>query len=190
METEVERDEFKKLRNTFNKELKNTMRSTAERIIVPRIDSRAHFVRSITGAGVVVRKGRFNSVYITTQRKGIKGRAVGYIEFGGSNPGKAKVREMREGDIRPRQYRREQTGDHLVGPRMVSGKRRRAKGNRRRPGAVMTPAGPRAWVNNVRHFKGKKLISSTIKQSRGAYEDGLKNAILDMAANQGFKVTR
>jgi hypothetical protein len=88
------------------------------------------------------------------------------------------------------QVLREQSGDHLVGPRMVSGKRRRAKGNRRRPGAVMTPGGPRAWVNNVRRFKGKHLISKTLKQSTPVYRDALRDRILDLAIKEGFEVTR
>ena len=180
---------FKTARNQVYKDLKYMMRDTANRKVVPHVDARAHFVRTITHQGVVAKSGRGNSVYITTDKGGKLRRAVGYIEFGGENPGKERKRLLLAGELTPRVVGVSREG-HLVGPKMSGKKRRRSRTNRAHAGAVMTPQGPRAFINKPRKFRGKGLMQQGVQETEGAYSKALMGEMLTYFEREGFYVNR
>jgi len=157
------------------------MRDTANRKVVPHVDARAHFVRTITHQGVVARSGTSNSVYITTLKKSGKlKQAVGYIEFGGFNPGEHSKLRLR-GDTVNMVNR----GRITIGP-----KRRRSRTNPKHAAAIMTNQGPRRFVHRVRMFRGKGLIQQGVQESEGAFSNALMGEMLTYFEREGFYVNR
>lgn len=189
MEAHMNRDEFKKVRNRINRELRDTKRKVAQETFVPVMDARARYVTTITGRGMVARKGTAGSVYLTTLARGKKKQTVGYLEFGGENPGKKTRRRIVPDEITPQYVGVSQKG-HLVGPKVKGGKRRRSRSNRSHAGAVSTPQGPRAWVNNPRKFAGKHMLGKTMRSQTPAFRDRLSDRLLDYFQTEGFDIQR
>jgi len=170
---------FKTVRSQISKDLKFLMRDTANQRVVPHVDARAHFVRTITHQGVIARNGTRNSVYITTANGKRKLKAAaGYIEFGGGikTPVGARITSLNGG-------KRPQNPDDLKNSPV---KRRRGKSNRRHAGAVMTPMGPRALVTKTRVFKGKRLVQQGVKESQGAFCIALEDRLVKYFEDEGF----
>jgi hypothetical protein len=170
-------DAFNEARRTISRDLREVTRKAATATVLPHVDRQARFIHTITGQGMVVRKGRSNSVYLTvlTRKRQLKS-AVGYIEFGGKN--KTPLLPV------------------AVGPKSKQGrildrKRRRSYTNPGHAGAVKLPDGSaRAIVSKPRNFGGKKLIAKSIKQEKPAMQEHLKSELLGYFEAAGFQTTR
>jgi hypothetical protein len=177
MTLDEEGDAFNEARRTISRDLREVTRKAASATVLPRVNREARFVHTITGQGMVVRKGRANSVYLTvlTRKRPLKD-AVGYIEFGGEN----------KGLLIP----------VAVGPRSKQGrkllrKRRASFTNSGHAGALKMPDGSaRRRVLKVRKFQGKRLIEGSIHQEKPQMQELLKRDLLNYFEAAGFETYR
>jgi hypothetical protein len=165
---------FQESRRKITRDLRNEMVKVGDQVVVPKAELRATYVRSISGQGTVIRKGRNNEVYLTTKKRGKLKDAVGYIEFGG-------------------------TSETIIGPavtgkdQLVQGlawrdrKRRMSKTNKAHAGAIQLPNGQaRRWVDKPRHFKGKHELRDTVRETTPEFQRLLSQRILRYFEREGF----
>lgn len=205
MESEIEPEQFKTLRKQINRDLAEVMVGTAQSVIVPKVNARAHFVKTVTGYGTVAKRGGYQSVYITTiagTREAPKtrplSRIAGMLEFGGLSRrpiGPSDSGTRRNVRTRTVRYKRgerlkaRQVGHpELQGGVFSEGNRRMSFTNPSHAGAVKTPWGPRFIVMKPRRYKGKRLVVRAVGASRDAYGAQLKDRVLMLSANAGWEV--
>ena len=172
----AEGEAFKEVRRQIARDLREITRQAAERHIIPIANRRATFVRTITGQGMVVRKGTSNSVYLTvlTRKRALKD-AVGWVEFGGTVRGPIMAKAI---------------GPKSKQGRKLDRKRRRSFTNASHAGAVSLPGGQaRFIVNTPRHFGGKHLMWGSVKQGKPGMQDELKEQLLNYFERNDFEVS-
>lgn len=204
LETVANDDDFKKLRKQMNRELADVMRDTAQRVVVPQVNSRARFVHTVTGQGVVAKRGGRKGVYITTlagtkgQGNRKKARIAGYLEFGGivrkpigpmqASSGATSLRTIDLGEGEGKLTG--DNGERATQQSFRERKRRRSRTNAHHAGAVSTPYGPRFIVTKPRKFAGKHLIRAAIKGAVPAYTDALTGRVLKLVQDEGFDIQK
>lgn len=166
---------FKEARRRIIRDLKSEMVYVGEQVIVPAAERRASYVRSITHQGLVIRRSKANSIYLTTQKRGKLKDAVGYIEFGGDSTtiiGPEVIGAKKQGlDWRKRQ-------------------RRMSRSNKSHAGAIKLRNGAIVrWVTHPRHFEGKKGMRDTVRAETPHFQSVLQDRLLRYFEQEGF-ITR
>ena len=174
MRLDADPDASTETRRQIARDLRELTRAAATETSLPRAERTARFVRTISGQGLVVRKGRSNSVYMTTlTRKRQLKSAVGWIEFGGTV----------ETPILP-----VAVGANAKSAPILERRRRRSKTNPKHAGALKLPNGnARRLVMTARKFKGKHLIGKAINRSKPDFENHLKADLVRYFEAQGFE---
>lgn len=163
---------FREARRKIVRDLRAELVKTGDEVILPVANARATYVRTISGQGSVIRKGRQNEIYLTTKKRGRLKDAVGYIEFGGES----------KTVIGP-----EVIGAKRQGIDWKSRKRRMSRSDKTHAGAISMPDGQaRRWVTTTRHFKGKHQLAASVYGTRNEFEQLLSQRILRYFETEGF----
>ena len=165
---------FREARRKIGRDLREISKVTADETILPLTESRARYVRTISGAGAVIRKGKAGQVYLTTQKRGKLKDAVGWIEFGGKS----------DTPIGPTVI-----GKRTQGVAWSKRERRMSRTNKSHAGAIKLPdGGVRRLSTTPRKFAGKHGLASSVKLGEPAFEKKLNQRLLAYFQTEGFTV--
>lgn len=208
----LSKDEFKEVRKNIQDRLAGMMKSTAERVVVPRVDARANYVHAISHMGVGAFIGGRGRVFISPKTgRRIQGtkitlgnraetRAIGLLEYGGTSRTPilaSRLNQSRKGqefgsvNLDAEHWHRDRKNRLRTNVSYQRTNRRKAKNGSGHAGAVSTPFGVRYMVSKPRRYKAQGKIGLAVDSSLPAYEAALFERVsAAIEERNGLEVTK